>query len=274
MISEKEIKRLDTISRLLRRHVIEMTYTAQSGHPGGSFSLAHIMAVLYFKILNYKPDDPGWLERDRVVLSKGHGAPIYYAALAEAGFFPKEELSGLRKIGRLLQGHPCKGIPGVDITTGSLGLGLSAAAGIALGARMTKREDVRVYAIMGDGELGEGQVWEAAMSAAHFKLDNLVGIVDRNRYQNDAATEEVMRLEPLYAKWEAFGWNVLRINGHDVNAICEAFGSAKNKKGAPTLILADTVKGCGASYMIDKPALHYTPPTKEQMEQTLKELGY
>lgn len=274
MVTTEQRQQLEEKSRVLRKHVIEMTYRAQSGHPGGSFSLAHIMSVLYFHDLHYDARNPQWLERDRVILSKGHAAPIWYAALAEAGYFSVDELWKLRQIDSLLQGHPCNHIPGVDVTTGSLGLGLSAACGIAMGAKINGKEQVRVYAILGDGELGEGQIWEAAMAAPHFKLNNLTAILDRNRYQNDGATKDIMDTEPLYDKWRSFGWQVLDIDGHNISQIADAFSLARETKDKPTMVIANTVKGCGASYMIDKPALHYTPPTKEQMEQTLKELGF
>lgn len=274
MLAQEEKKFLEEKARILRKNVIEMTYKVQSGHPGGSFSLAEIMSVLYFHDLNYDVKNPKNLERDRVILSKGHAAPIWYSTLAEAGFFPKDELWNLRKINSLLQGHPCIHIPGVDATTGSLGLGLSSGCGMAIAAKMTKRYKVRVYVILGDGELGEGQIWEAAMSAAHFNLDNLTAIIDRNKYQNDGATESIMQLEPLHDKWESFGWNTINIDGHNINQIVSAFELAREVKGKPTMIIADTVKGKGASYMLDKPGFHYTAPTKEQYELTLKELGY
>ena len=274
MLTVDKLKFLDEKSRIIRKYVIEMTYKVQSGHPGGSFSLADIMSALYFHDLNYDVNNPKGLDRDRVVLSKGHAAPVWYATLAEAGFFPVEELWKLRNIDSLLQGHPCIHIPGVDATTGSLGLGLSAACGMAIAARMTGRDKLRVYAILGDGELGEGQIWEASMAAAHFKLDNLTAILDRNRYQNDGPTEEALKLEPLHDKWESFGWNVVDIDGHNLKQIIAAFTLARETRGKPTMIIAHTVKGNGASYMLDKPALHYTPPTREQMELTLKELGF
>jgi len=274
MVSGETIQKLEQMARLLRKDVIEMTYTAQSGHPGGSFSLAEVMAVLYFHDLHYNVNEPKWLDRDRVVLSKGHAAPVWYAALAEAGFFDREELYKLRKIGSLLQGHPCIHIPGVDATTGSLGLGLSAACGMAIGAKVMGRENVHVYAIVGDGELGEGQIWEAAMAAAHFKLNNLTAIIDRNRYQNDGKTADILNTEPLLEKWISFGWQTVEINGHNVSEIIDAFAFARNASKKPTMIIANTIKGNGASYMIDQPKLHYTPPTEEQMEQTLRELGF
>ena len=274
MLTKEQNEFLEQKSKILRKYVMQMTYKAQSGHPGGSFSLAHIIAALYFHDLNYDIKIPDWLDRDRVILSKGHAAPIWYAALAEAGFFPMKELEGFRKIDCLLQGHPCMHIPGVDITTGSLGLGLSAGCGVAMGAKMTKRDQVRVFALLGDGELGEGQIWEAAMAASHFELDNLIAIIDRNRYQNDGATKDILRLEPLADKWVSFGWSVLEIDGHNLNQITEAFSQARDTKNKPTMIIANTVKGNGASYMVDKPHLHYSPPTKEQMDKTLMELGF
>lgn len=274
MLTKSNYELLDQKSKIIRKYVIQMTYKAQSGHPGGSFSLAHIMAALYFHVLKYDPKNPDWIDRDRVILSKGHAAPIWYATLAEAGFFSLDELEGFRKIDCLLQGHPCMHIPGVDITTGSLGLGLSAGCGIALGAKLTKREHIRVYTILGDGELGEGQIWEAAMAASHFKLNNLIAILDKNKYQNDGATIEILNLEPLFNKWISFGWQVLEIDGHNLNQIIDAFDLARETKNKPTMIIANTVKGNGASYMLDKPELHYSPPTKEQVDLTLKELGF
>ena len=270
MQAEQKV-RLKKIATQLRRDIIEMTYHAQSGHPGGSCSLADIFAYLYFHRMRYDINQPKDLNRDRLVLSKGHAAPAWYAVLAEAGFFPREELLGLRQIGRLLQGHPCINIPGVDATTGSLGIGLSVAVGMALAAKIDKR-DLKVYAILGDGELEEGQIWEAAMSAPNLKLDNLCAILDRNMYQNDGPTEAIMSLEPLTEKWRAFNWNVIEIDGHDFDSIDTGFTQADAYHQGPTLLLAHTVKGKGCSYMLDKPTLHYTPPTREQYEEALFEL--
>lgn len=271
MLTNEKREALQSMATQLRRDVIEMTYKAQSGHPGGSCSLADIMAYLYFNRMRYDVNEPKALKRDRLVLSKGHAAPIWYAALAEAGFFPREEMLHLREIGHLLQGHPCVHIPGVDATTGSLGFGLSIAVGMAAAAKMDAL-DVKVHAIVGDGEQGEGQIWEAAMAAPNLKLDNLTVILDRNKYQNDGRTEDIMPLEPLADKWRAFNWNVVEIDGHDLDQIDAAFAAADACKGRPTLIYANTIKGKGCSYMLDQPQLHYTPPTKEQYESALEEL--
>ena len=271
MLTNEKREALQSMATQLRRDVIEMTYKAQSGHPGGSCSLADIMAYLYFNRMRYDVNEPKALKRDRLVLSKGHAAPIWYAALAEAGFFPREEMLHLREIGHLLQGHPCVHIPGVDATTGSLGFGLSIAVGMAAAAKMDGL-DVKVHAIVGDGEQGEGQIWEAAMAAPNLKLDNLTVILDRNKYQNDGRTEDIMPLEPLADKWRAFNWNVVEIDGHDLDQIDAAFAAADACKGRPTLIYANTIKGKGCSYMLDQPQLHYTPHTKEQYESALEEL--
>ena len=271
MLTNEKREALQSMATQLRRDVIEMTYKAQSGHPGGSCSLADIMAYLYFSRMRYDVNEPKALKRDRLVLSKGHAAPIWYAALAEAGFFPREEMLHLREIGHLLQGHPCVHIPGVDATTGSLGFGLSIAVGMAAAAKMDGL-DVKVHAIVGDGEQGEGQIWEAAMAAPNLKRDNLTVILDRNKYQNDGRTEDIMPLEPLADKWRAFNWNVVEIDGHDLDQIDAAFAAADACKGRPTLIYANTIKGKGCSYMLDQPQLHYTPPTKEQYESALEEL--
>ena len=262
---------LTKMATQLRRDVIEMTYHAQSGHPGGSCSLADVMAYLYFYRMHYDVTQPKALDRDRLVLSKGHAAPIWYAALAEAGFFPREEMLHLREIGHLLQGHPCVSIPGVDATTGSLGFGMSLSVGMAAAAKIDGRS-LKVHAIIGDGELGEGQIWEAAMAAPNLKLDNLTVILDRNMYQNDGATESIMPLEPLADKWRAFKWNVVEIDGHDFDQIDAGFRAADAFDQGPTLLLAHTVKGKGCSYMLDQPALHYTPPTPEQYASALREL--
>ncbi|HTY46399.1 MAG TPA: transketolase [Methanomassiliicoccales archaeon] len=274
MLSANQRQALELMARTIRRHVIEMTWRAQSGHPGGSLSIAEILSVLYFSEVRYDARQPSAVDRDRVILSKGHAAPALYAALVEAGFFPRSELKRLRSIQGLLEGHPCVSIPGVDVTSGSLGLGLSAGCGIALAARMTDHDQVRVYVILGDGELNEGPVWEAAMTAAHFHLDSLVAIVDRNRYQNDGATADIMGTEPLAQKWKSFGWNVVEIDGHDVEQVANAFDCARGMKGRPTVVIASTVKGSGVSYLLDRPDLHYKAPTTEQKDLSLRELGF
>lgn len=271
MLKPEKVKELTNMATQLRRNVIEMTYKAQSGHPGGSCSLADIMAYLYFYRMHYDAKKPKDMKRDRFVLSKGHAAPILYSALAEARFFPKEEMEHLREIGHLLQGHPCVSIPGVDASTGSLGIGLSMALGMAAAAKMDQL-NLKVYAVVGDGELGEGQIWEAAMAAPNLKLNNLTVILDRNQYQNDGATEKIMPLEPLADKWRTFKWNVVEIDGHDFQQIDDAFTRSDQYQDGPTLIYANTIKGKGCSYMLDRPELHYTPPTREQYESAVKEL--
>lgn len=270
---ERQIKDgLTERAKQLRRDALQMIYEANSGHPGGSLSLADIMAYLYFRRMRYKVADPKWQGRDRFILSKGHAAPILYAALGEAGFFPWEEFHHLRQINGLLQGHPCISIPGVDASTGSLGLGLSMGAGMAMGAKRRGLK-CKVHVVMGDGELDEGQIWEAAMAAPRFELDNLVAVVDRNGYQNDGATEEIMPLESLADKWKAFGWHVVVIDGHDFDQIDHAFLEADQTLNKPSVIIAHTVKGKGVSYMLDQPQLHYTPPTQPQFMRAMEELA-
>ncbi|MEA4900990.1 transketolase [Desulfitobacterium sp.] len=256
----------------LRQDIITALVPAKSGHPGGSLSAADIVATLYFHEMRIKPEDPHWPERDRFVLSKGHAAPVLYAALAEKGFFPKEELLGLRQTGRMLQGHPdMKRVPGVDMSTGSLGQGLSAANGMALAGKLDKK-DYRVYVLMGDGEMAEGQIWEAAMAAAHYKLDNVTGILDYNGLQIDGSTDQVMSTSPLPDKWKSFGWHVIEVDGHDIEALIAAFAEAKATKGKPTLLLAKTIKGKGISFMENQVGWHGNAPSAEQGEQALAEL--
>ena len=248
-------------------------YNAQSGHPGGSLSIADILSYLYFNKLNVDPKNPADPMRDRVVLSKGHAAPALYAALAAKGYFPMENMKTLRQVDSNLQGHPdMKHIPGVDMSTGSLGLGISAACGMALGGK-TQKKDFRVYAILGDGEIAEGQVWEAAMFAAHYKLDNLCAFVDNNGLQIDGEIEKVMNSNPIDKKFEAFGWNVQVIDGHDFNAIEKAVEAAEAHKGAPSVIIMKTVKGKGVSYMENKAGWHGAAPNKEQYEQAMADLA-
>ena len=265
-------EKLKIIANNLRVDIIEMVAKAKSGHPGGSLSIADILTVLYFEEMNIKVEDTRWEDRDRFVLSKGHAAPALYAVLAERGYFPKEELKSLRKFESILQGHPdMKKTPGVDMSTGSLGQGVSSANGIALAGKLDKK-DYRVYTIIGDGELQEGQIWEAAMSSSHYKLDNLTAFVDLNGLQIDGSNEEVMNVSPVDKKFEAFGWNVLVIDGHNLEEIKEALVKAKEVKGKPTAIIAKTVKGKGVSFMENQTSWHGTAPNEEQKIQALSEL--
>lgn len=273
MLQEAVVALLTEKARVIRSHIIAMLGEAGSGHPGGSLSAADILAVLYFHHMNIDPARPDWEHRDRFILSKGHAAPVLYAALAEAGFFPVSELKNLRKLGHMLQGHPdSKHTPGVEVSSGSLGQGLAVGNGIALGGKLDKR-DYRVFVLMGDGEMQEGMIWEAAMASAHYRLDNLVGIVDHNGLQIDGPIKEVMSPEPLGDKWRAFGWHVMEIDGHDFDAIAEALDEAKKVKGKPSLILAETVKGKGVSFMEGVCDWHGQAPNTEQTEQALAELS-
>jgi len=257
----------------IRKSVITEVYSASSGHPGGSLSIAEILAYLFFEKMNVNKDAPGDQSRDRFVLSKGHTAPALYAALAEKGFFPKEDLKTFRKSDSYLQGHPdMKGVPGVDMTTGSLGLGVSAACGMAKSAKIFN-ESYRVYAVLGDGELGEGQVWEAAMFAGHYKLDNLCLFIDWNGLQIDGPITEVMDSTPIDKKYEAFGFNVVNIDGHDLEQIDAAVKQAENCKGRPTAIICKTIKGKGVSFMENKAEWHGTAPNKDQYERAMAELA-
>jgi len=266
------ISDLEKISSELRIDAINMIFKANSGHPGGSFSAADIVATLYFYFLNISPENPGWEDRDRFIMSKGHACPIWYAALAKKGFFDRSHLDTLRKINSILQGHPdMKKTPGIDMTTGSLGNGLGAGVGMALAAKL-KNKSYFTYVLIGCAEHNEGVLWEAAMSAAKFKLDNLIAIVDYNKLQLDGYNDEVMPLEPIEDKWKAFRWNVLRINGHDIGQIIEAIEKAKKTKGVSTVIIADTIKGKGVSFMEDKCQWHGKVPSKEEYKQAIKEL--
>ncbi len=272
MVSSDILVDLEKKARTIRAHVIRMVYAAQSGHIGPSLSIADFLAALYFHVMRVKPEDPGWPRRDRLVLSKGHGCSAWYAALAERGYFPKEELLTFRRLGSRLQGHPDMAkTPGVDMTAGSLGHGLSAGLGMALGARIDGF-DYRTFVILGDGEIQEGLIWEAAMAAPRLGLDNLVAIVDYNRWQSGGAVGEIMPLEPLSSKWEAFGWATQEIDGHDMEAILEAFNLAEKTKGRPAAIIAHTTKGKGVSFMENDNKWHMTAPTREEAEVALREL--
>lgn len=266
-------RELQKIACRIRMGVIEGTFCAKSGHPGGSLSIAEDLAYLYWKEMRLDPKNPGWEDRDRLVLSKGHCAPALYAALALKGYFPWDELKSLRHTGALLQGHPdMKHIPGVDMSTGSLGQGISAACGMALAAKIDGK-DSRVYAILGDGEIEEGQVWEAAMFAAHYKLDNLCAIVDNNNLQIDGTVEEVMSPYPITDKFAAFGWNVITIDAHDFDQIEAAMNAAKAVKGKPTVLVQKSVKGKGVSFMENQVSWHGAAPNAEQYETAMAELN-
>lgn len=257
----------------IRQNIITMLGESKSGHPGGSLSSADIVAILYFHEMNVTPENIKAPERDRFVLSKGHAAPVLYAALAEKGFFPVDELKTLRKINSRLQGHPSmKHLPGVEMSTGSLGQGLSAANGMALAGKLDAL-NYRVYVLLGDGEIQEGQVWEAAMAAAHYKLDNVVAFVDHNGLQIDGPISEIMSPDPIADKWRAFGWHVEEIDGHDLKEIVNALAKAKEVKGKPTMIVANTVKGKGVSFMEHQVGWHGNAPNSEQTNQALCELG-
>lgn len=267
-----EIKNLEEISRNIRRNIIEMVYSASSGHPGGSLSITDILTVLYFYEMNVNIDNPKDEDRDRLVLSKGHCSPALYAVLAEKGYFPKEDLKTFRKIDSYLQGHPdMKKIPGVDMSSGSLGQGLSVSNGMALAGKLDKK-DYRVYCVMGDGEIEEGEVWEAAMTSSHYKLDNLCVIVDNNNLQIDGKINEVMSPYPIDKKFESFGFNVININGHDFNEIITALETAKKIKEKPTVIIAKTIKGKGISYMENEASWHGKAPNEEQYNIAIEEL--
>jgi transketolase len=265
-------QQLREIARQMRRDIISMLAEAGSGHPGGSLSAVEILAYLYFRELRVDPQNPAWSDRDRFVLSKGHAAPALYTALAARGFFPREELLTVRKINCRLQGHPdMKKVPGIDMSTGSLGQGISAAVGMGLAGKLDKK-DYRVFALLGDGEIEEGQVWEAAMAAAHYKVDNLIAFLDHNGLQIDGPITEVMSPEPMEDKFRAFGWHVERVNGHSFTEIAAALEAAKKVQGKPKMIIADTVKGKGVSFMENELGWHGNAPSKEQAEKALAEL--
>lgn len=263
---------LELTAYKIRRDAVTAVHSAASGHPGGSLSIADILAVLYFDEMNIDPNNPKNPDRDRFVLSKGHCAPALYGALAERGFFSVEDIKTFRHVDSYLQGHPdMKGVPGVDMSTGSLGQGICAANGMALAAKLDGKS-YRVYTILGDGELEEGQVWEAAMFAPHYKLDNLTAFVDFNGLQIDGDITKVMNPTPIDKKFEAFGWNVITINAHDMDEIKNAIAAAKATKGKPTVIIAKSIKGKGVSYMENQASWHGSAPNDEQYEQAMKEL--
>ena len=271
-LTNEQISSVKSYAKAIRKNIITMITEAKSGHPGGSLSIADIIALLYDVEMNISSKNPHDPDRDRFVLSKGHAAPALYAALALKGYFPVEELKGLRKINRMLQGHPdMKGIPGVDMSTGSLGQGISASCGIALSGKIDKKS-FRVYTILGDGEQEEGQVWESAMFAAHYKLDNLTAFLDNNGLQIDGDIKDIMSPEPLPDKWRAFGWHVIEASGHDVQELHQAIEEAKTVKGKPTMVIMHTIKGKGVPEMENQVGWHGKAPTAEECKTFLKEL--
>jgi len=273
MVKDTDISRLEKIAKELRISILKMLTNAGSGHTGGSLSAVELLVSLYFYKMRHKPDNPKWEGRDRFVLSKGHAAPALYSVLAFSGYFPREELMNLRKMGSMLRGHPFNEVtPGIEVPTGSLGQGLSMAGGMAIAAKLDKK-DIRIYALLGDGECQEGQVWESAMSCAHYKLDNLCALIDRNGFQIDGRIKDIMEVEPFAQKWEAFGWKTFEVDGHNFKEILEALDRAEKVKGRPSVIIARTIKGKGISFMENVNRFHGTPPTKEELEMALREIG-
>lgn len=272
MTDRLEIDDLKKTALLLRQDIVKMTTEAGSGHPSTSLSAVEIVTALYFKVMRHDAKNPDWPDRDRFILSKGHGAPVLYSAMARTGYFPLDLLKTLRKFGSSIQGHPEKQrLAGIEASSGSLGQGLSIGIGMALAARLD-RKDYRVYVVMGDGEIDEGQVWEAAMFAPHYHLDNLTAVVDRNGQQQDGWGKDIMNSEPLMDKWKSFGWHVIDIDGHDLHQVLEAFDEAKSTKGRPTVIIARTVKGKGVALLENNTNFHGVPLKPEQMEKALLEL--
>ena len=273
MLTDQQIRELEDTARHLRVEVLKMLHTSQSGHTGGSLSAIDVMTVLYYQRMRHNPSHPAWEDRDYFVLSKGHAAPALYACLAGCDYFPQEDLKTLRRFGSHLQGHPdMNKTPGVDVCTGSLGQGISQAVGLAMAARLASRPS-RVYTLLGDGEVQEGQVWEAAMSAAHYGLSNLCAIIDQNGLQIDGATEDVMNVGPLGPKFLAFNWHVLEVDGHDIQAISRAFDEAEAETERPTAIIARTVKGKGVSFFEHKASYHGVAPNDDELERALAALS-
>jgi transketolase len=274
MLSDLTVRELEQTARHLRVEILKMLNSANSGHTGGSLSAIDVLTVLYFNRMRHDPSNPRWDDRDRFVLSKGHAAPALYACLAEAGYFSSSDLKTLRRLGSHLQGHPdMNKTPGVEVCTGSLGQGLSQAVGLALAARLAGRTS-RIYAMLGDGELQEGQVWEAAMAAAHYRLENLCAIVDQNGLQIDGEVAKVMNVAPIGPKFLAFNWQVLEIDGHDMQAISRAFDEAEQTSDRPTLVIARTVKGKGVPFFEHKASYHGVPPSDDELVRALEHLGH
>lgn len=269
----RDHKGLNEITNVIRKDIVSMICKSKSGHPGGSLSAVEILTALYFDQMNIDPTNPKMEDRDRFVLSKGHAAPALYATLAQRGYFDKEELNNLRQLGSMLQGHPdMKKVPGVEMSTGSLGQGFSVACGMAMAAKLDNAP-WNVYALLGDGEVQEGIIWEAAMSAAHYKLDNMIAFLDYNGLQIDGEVESVMNINPIEDKFKTFGWNVITIDGHDFDQIFAALDMAKDTVDKPTMIIAKTIKGKGVSFMENQASWHGSAPSEEQLEQALSELG-
>jgi transketolase len=269
-----DIQTLKNIAKEIRVNILKMLHIAGSGHTGGSLSAVEVAVAIYFSKMHFDPQNPALPERDRFILSKGHAAPLLYSVMARAGYFSMEDLDYLRTVESPLQGHPCcKSLPGVEVSTGSLGQGLSVANGIALGLGLDK-SSARVFCIMGDGEIQEGQIWEAAMTAAHYHLDNICAVVDNNGLQIDGPVEEVMGIAPIHEKWKAFGWHVIEVDGHSMEEVLDALEEAENTKGKPTVIIAHTVKGKGVSFFEDKVEYHGVAPDSEELEKALKELDH
>jgi transketolase len=266
------VEELEKMAVIIRCDIIDMICTAAAGHPGGSLSAADVVTALYFRVMRIDPENPSWPDRDRFILSKGHACPVWYAALAERGYFDKSHLKTLRQMGSILQGHPdMLKTPGIDMTAGSLGHGLPAGLGMALSGKL-QQKDYHVFVIIGDGESQEGSIWEASMAAPNFKLDNLTAILDYNHLQNDYSLEDIMPIHPAVDKWRAFGWHVIDIDGHDMAQVVAALEESKSHKGKPTMIVANTVKGKGVSYMENVCEWHGKAPCQEEADQALEEL--
>jgi transketolase len=273
MKKTEDVQELQAIARTIRRHIITMITAAKSGHPGGSLSAVEILVTLYFDVMRHDPSNPKWPDRDRFILSKGHACPVLYSIMAECGYTPVDQLNTLRQMGSMYQGHPdVRFIPALEASTGSLGQGLSIGIGMALAARLNNSPS-RTYVILGDGESQEGQIWEAAMFAPFHKIDNLVCIVDYNKIQLDGFVKDILDLSPLTEKWKSFGWNAIEIDGHDIPALQSAFKQAESVKGKPTVIVANTIKGKGVSFMENNPKYHGVAPTEKEMELALQEIG-
>ncbi len=265
-------QQLQEFSKVIRRHIVEMITEAKSGHPGGSLSAVEILTVLYKEVMRHNPADPSWPDRDRFILGKGHAAPVLYSVMAECGYTPIDQLKTLRRLGSIYQGHPDRRfIPALEASTGSLGQGLSVGLGMALAARLNNSPS-RVYVMLGDGEIQEGQVWEAAMFAGFHKVDNIVCIVDYNKIQLDGFVKDIMDLEPLGDKWRSFGWHVVQADGHSIPTVRAAFAEAAATKGKPTVFIANTIKGKGVSFMENNPKFHGSAPTRDELKKALEEL--